>query len=227
MCLAPKVTVRVIKLGISLWMIGDMIADGFTTQRYLQYAKDTRTSWEVSYNYYYCASAIWAVMPVFAIPGAMNDDNLKPTFLRPLRENCVLVPLYFAAGVLWYYACSVIWVYLIVPMFDIFYGARNVFCHARYKEDGGADAHAKAPAMKLFEQLGEAVPQLTLAIVFYSKNSHWLPATEIHFGIFTMALSAGSVAMGTFTGIRAARNSEKGLLVLFFGFAKEIRQLAK
>ena len=34
-CGCSKVTVRVIKFCLSLWMIGDMISDGFNTKKYL------------------------------------------------------------------------------------------------------------------------------------------------------------------------------------------------
>ena len=37
-----KVTVRVIKLCISLWQIGDMISDGFATNKYLDLARVSR-----------------------------------------------------------------------------------------------------------------------------------------------------------------------------------------
>ena len=36
-----KVNVRLIKLLISLWMIADVILDGFTTKKYLDYALES------------------------------------------------------------------------------------------------------------------------------------------------------------------------------------------
>ena len=38
-CGCSKVTVRAIKLGISLWMVADLISDGFNTKKYLDYAE--------------------------------------------------------------------------------------------------------------------------------------------------------------------------------------------
>ena len=38
-CGCSKVTARVIKLCISLWMLGDMISDGFNTKKYLDLAR--------------------------------------------------------------------------------------------------------------------------------------------------------------------------------------------
>ena len=68
--------------------------------------------------------------------------------------------------------------YFYVPAVDVLLGFKNLFCHEDYKDDvnnnidgkdkkygwykemcwNGAN-HAKIPAWKLFEQLGEAVPQ--------------------------------------------------------------------
>ena len=38
-CGCSKFTVRAIKLGISLWMVADVISDGFNTKKYLDYAE--------------------------------------------------------------------------------------------------------------------------------------------------------------------------------------------
>ena len=38
-CACSKLTVRVIKFGISLWMVGDMISDAFNTKKYLDLAR--------------------------------------------------------------------------------------------------------------------------------------------------------------------------------------------
>ena len=38
-CGCSKVTVRVVKFGISLWMIADMISDAINTKHYLDYAR--------------------------------------------------------------------------------------------------------------------------------------------------------------------------------------------
>ena len=43
-CDCSKVTVRVIKLVISLWMLADMITDAFNTKRYLFLARVSKKS---------------------------------------------------------------------------------------------------------------------------------------------------------------------------------------
>ena len=56
------------------------------------------------------------------------------------------------------------------------------------------------PMYKLFEQFGEAVPQFVIAVTFYANNAHWLPRSDLYFGIFTMVMSAGSIIMGVVNG---------------------------
>ena len=56
------------------------------------------------------------------------------------------------------------------------------------------------PASKLFEQIGEAVPQFTIAVTFYALNWHWLSPWDRGMGAGTMVLSAGSILMGVVKG---------------------------
>ena len=101
------------------------------------------------------------------------------------------------------YFVSVIQIYVIVPVSDIFWGIKNLFCHQSYKENKiDAVIHASWPGLKLYEQLGEAVPQFVIAVIFYYKNYDWLGSSELIFGIVTMTLSLGSIIIGIGNGIR-------------------------
>ena len=60
--------------------------------------------------------------------------------------------------------------------------------------------------MKLPEQLGEAIPQFVIAVVFYSKNYHWLSQWELIKGGATMTLSCGSILVGVVCGFKVALN---------------------
>ena len=66
--------------------------------------------------------------------------------------------------------------------------------------------------MKLFEQLGEALPQIGLNITFYCNNTYYIWFTETS-GILgfpttliSMVFSFGSILLGLFNGVRAAIN---------------------
>ena len=102
---------------------------------------------------------------------------------------------------------SALMVYIVVPLYDIYLGLNNLFCHEHYIRDSTQDiAHEQAPAMKLPEQLGEAIPQFAIAVVFFSKNYHWLSTWEIIKGATTMTLSCGSILFGVVSGFRVALN---------------------
>ena len=78
---------------------------------------------------------------------------------------------------------------------------QNLFCHARFKDNETYMInHLAMPAFKLFEQIGEAVPQLCIAATFYALNWHWLSEWDQVMGIVTMTLSTGSVIMGLVKG---------------------------
>ena len=38
-CGCSKSTARLVKFGVSLWMVADLISDGFNTKKYLDYAE--------------------------------------------------------------------------------------------------------------------------------------------------------------------------------------------
>ena len=147
---------------------------------------------QLNYAYFYCSLTVWFAMPLLGLPlaWALLDEKLNCSLLK-------LIPIKF----LFFYAASAFIVYVYVPAAEIFFGLVNVFCHSSYKEDNDAEVHDGYPALKLPEQIGEAVPQLIIAATFYSKNPHWLDT----FGILTMTLSAGSILMGIGNGLRIAK----------------------
>ena len=112
------------------------------------------------------------------------------------------MPIYIMVKAILYYLASVLWVYIIIPVSDVVFAAKNVLCHEKFKgneyDRGNMDV---MPILKLFEQFGEAVPQFTIALTFYLKNYHWLNSNELTFGILTMTLSLGSIMIGVVNGI--------------------------
>ena len=67
--------------------------------------------------------------------------------------------------------------------------------------------------MKLFEQLGEALPQIGLNTTFYYNNAYyiWFTETSSILGfpttLISMVFSFGSILLGLFNGVRAAINA--------------------
>ena len=112
------------------------------------------------------------------------------------------LPIYVVFQALIGYIFSAMVVHMFVPLIDIYLGFRNLFCQEKYKEEEGDDPLAIMPALKLFEQFGEAIPQLAIALAFYSKNYLMLSPEELLFGIATMSLSFGSILIGVVMGLR-------------------------
>ena len=69
---------------------------------------------------------------------------------------------------------------------------------------------ARLPWLKLFEHLGEALPQIILALVFCSNNFPFLSVHDTSFvpiptTIISIFFSCGSLCMGLYTGYKACK----------------------
>ena len=176
--------------------------------------------------------ATWFLTPLVFIPltASLGESDLKLVSfdvgntqlhhwngiprLICLRESCHPI-LFYPIMVLVVYFRSAFVVYVVVPLYDIGMGFRNLFCHDTYKNDfygfapySDAKRHALWPAMKLAEQFGEAVPQFGIALVFFSKNAHWLSPWEMFLGGVSMTLSCGSILFGVIIGIKTLLESK-------------------
>ena len=101
------------------------------------------------------------------------------------------------------YAIAVLTAYIWVPVMDIYWGVLNLFCHQKYEvNEEEVEYHQSMPAHKVYEQLGEAIPQFVIAVAFYANNAHWLPLENLVFGIFAIVISAGSIVMGLGCGCK-------------------------
>ena len=78
------------------------------------------------------------------------------------------------------------------------------------------------PFWKLFEHLGEAVPQLIMCLIFIINNfkfivheetSTWMP---IPISIVSLVFSVGSIMMGLYTGCNSCKHGEGTEQVFFY-----------
>ena len=183
----------------------------------------------VSYWYFGTSVAVWFATPLLYMPMTIKTGGVGFPFeevdkCRFEIPKCVwlkkwyLMPIYIMVKATLYYLASILWVYFIIPVTDMVFAAKNVFCHEKFKgnEDESTYFHVYIhenergfydgmPILKLFEQFGEAVPQFTIALTFYLKNYHWLESDELTFGILTMTLSLGSIMIGVVSGIIKGR----------------------
>ena len=177
---------------------------------------------EVNWGYFWASLAVWFIMPLpyaFVALAFQDGDGewatpcgnieIFPTW-NCLKDKTLLplLPLHYLIHCFRAYTISVFMVYLWIPGMDIYWGLQNLFCQKSYKEGqneldaefGQGNGHAGLIGYKLFEQLGEALPQFVIAVTFYANNAHWLPPGDLHFGIFTMVMSTGSIVMGVSRG---------------------------
>ena len=129
--------------------------------------------------------------------------------------HCLFLPFFYAGKVIFAYVASAFYVYLYVPTWDIIFAFKNLCCHAGFKNSEQADIQAMMPAKKLFEQIGEAVPQFSIAATFYALNWYYISFGNKLMGAVTMTLSLGSIMMGLVKGIMALYSREETLKSLF------------
>ena len=171
----------------------------------------------VSYWYFGASLSVWFITPLVAL---LFDTCLGISWFTPRLyrlENSRFWgyrAVYYPIKALAAYVTSAVMVYVFVPCYDMYLSFLNLFCHKKFKEPfvqgydiSNATKSAELPAMKLAEQCGEAIPQFLIAVVFYSKNAHWLSYGEVMMGGITMTLSCGSIIFGVVNGIIAHRRS--------------------
>ena len=133
-------------------------------------------------------------MPILAMRNLGEGEFDNPP------KQWFYLPFFYIGKLIFVYASSAFSVYILIPGLDIIFGFSNLCCHASFKNSQAAKRQAEAPAYKLFEQIGEAVPQFSIAATFYLLNWHWLSQGDKLMGVVTMTLSAGSILMGLVRG---------------------------
>ena len=149
----------------------------------------------VHWAYFRCSMAVWFIMPLLSIVQGWNtvDELLDCQEGLNIFLYCLLLPIRLFKPALAYVA-SAFFVYLYIPVYDMYLALLNLCgCERHYAKE----IHENLmPVLKIFEQIGEAVPQLCIAATFYTLNWHWLSPSDKMMGMVTMTLSTGSVMMG-------------------------------
>ena len=110
---------------------------------------------------------------------------------------------------------SCIFIYVLIPYAALKRGIKIAWTGEDYDGSGilaGIFRNSELPFLKAFEFLGEALPQLVLAIIFTANNYPYLSESQTYFGVsevtislVSMIFSAGSLIIGLFTGSLACR----------------------
>ena len=108
---------------------------------------------------------------------------------------------------------SSIWIYIIIPLGALESGVRMACYNDPNKENKifKIITPKGLPFWKMFEYVGEAIPQLTLALVYYISNREFVDSSETHYGIsipttvISIIFSSGSTLLGLYQGIALCR----------------------
>ena len=196
----------------------------------LEYIKTTTGTMETVHpGYFYTSIVVWVLPPVMFsafefVFKVCNDDDFNPFYLAnglfqeflsvelkaPFKknfQNIVFYILYLPFDFL----ISAIWIYIVTPFASLKFGIIT----ALTGENNGERKITKRikakgiPFLKLFENLGEAVPQSIMCLLFIINNfkfilheetSTWMP---IPISIVSLVFSVGSIMIGIYTGIKS------------------------
>ena len=201
--------------------------NGTYTKWAKEHMREANSTYEhtVSEGYFFTAMTIWLLTPILLalfiwisrkeslviLKGFFEDK-----FQFPYCENCylnallavLLIPIdIISAGVV---------IYFVIP-----YTSFKLACKILMRHEFEERMHRLAylggdiiidpeflPGWKGFEFIGEAIPQLTLSIVFMANNYQFMIDTETFIGakefevtLTSMIFSIGSISMGLYSGI--------------------------
>ena len=231
-----KAVKRVIRLLTALWMWVDIGLDvnqtitychlihGFEESgqyhnwalTYKEETNDTRLQ-TISPGYFYTACAVWIIPPVlhsfFTL--AVGKLFFPQVFNAIFRCNIDVINgrkkwfMYYPLELL---SC-ILFIYVVIPFAALKNGVKHLMnAEVDEKENLIAFIQPKElPFYKLFEILGEALPQFILTVVFVSNNYPFPMENDPYFGIpipvsiISLVFSFGSLIMGVLSGINAFR----------------------
>ena len=147
----------------------------------------------VSTWYFRCSLAVWVTTPLLFTAAMVYTDAL-PYRLKDLKNHPLL---YYPLRAIIYLVFSFAMIYIIIPLIDIFYAFKKLFCGDQETNDTAADM---VPGFRLFENFGEAIPQFIIATVFYSQYHSEL-CCDWDFFLVSMSFSLGSILYGIVNGV--------------------------
>ena len=226
-----KALQRIFPLGNASWMIADIaldinqtityyyLIDGFNeggeyhdwALQYKEETNDTRLQ-TISPGYFYTACAVWIIPPVLMSFVTLMQGWLwfPATFNAILRCNIDINGnrkkwvMYYPLELI---GCILV-IYVLIPFAALKNGVKQLI-NGEVDEREYLIAHIDPrmlPFWKLFEIIGEALPQFILTLVFASNNYPFLMDHDTYFGfpipvsIVSLVFSLGSLIMGVISG---------------------------
>ena len=197
--------------------------NGTYTKWAKKHVRETNSTYEhtVSEGYFFTAMAIWLLTPIIMalFLGITQKESLYilNTFTDKFELRCdnkylkamlavLLIPIDIIS--------AAVFIYFVIP-YSSFKLALKILMRHEFSEGSNMIYLSYIymypkwlPGWKAFEFIGEAVPQLTLSIVFMANNHEFMIDTETFIGakefevtLTSMIFSIGSIGMGLFSGI--------------------------
>ena len=182
----------------------------------LQYKEETNGTrlQTISPGYFYTACVVWIIPPVLFSVFSLSGGGLWFPVAFKAIFRCDIEEIEGRTKWLMYYplelvACTLV-IYIVIPCAALQNGVK----HLLNKE---VDENEKLitginpkvlPFFKLFEILGEALPQFILTLVFAANNFPFLLDNDTYFGIpipvsiVSLVFSFGSLIMGVISGLK-------------------------
>ena len=229
-----KAVKRVIRLLTALWMWVDMALDvnqtityyylirGFEENgeyhdwalKYKEETNDTRLQ-TISPGYFYTACAVWIIPPVLLSFWSLVFGYLLFPLVFNAIFRCNIDDIEGRKKWFIYYPleliCSILIIYVVIPYAALKNGVKHLI-NGEVDENeeliGGINPKM-LPLVKLFEIIGEALPQFILTLVFVCNNYPFLKDNDTYFGIpipvsvISLMFSFGSLIMGVILGCQS------------------------
>ena len=226
-----KALKRIFPLANASWMIADMVLDfnqtityyylidGFNEGREyhdwaLQYKEETNETrlQTISPGYFYTACVVWMIPPVLGLFFRLFIGDLifpyvfhipRITDIHGRKKWLMFYPLELITCILF--------VYVILPFAALKNGVKHLLKgEVDENEELIATINPKnLPFVKVFEIIGEALPQFILTLVFACNNYPFLKDNDTYLGfpipisIISLVFSFGSLIMGVITGYKS------------------------
>ena len=157
----------------------------------------------ISVWYFRAAMITWFSTPVLVMPFALTHRAFSSDeFPMKWIAEKAYPPIFYLAKTLICFVASVAFVYIVIPIGDLLANTLKL-CYGFDDKDHQLHVvriHDMIRGSKLFEQFGEAIPQLALNFHLLYTNYNMIDSVDRIYSIVSMSLSLGSILTGIFLG---------------------------
>ena len=183
----------------------------------LQYKEETNGTrlQTISPGYFYTACVVWIIPPVLDSFSSLAFEELSFPHVFNAIFRCNIDRIQSRKKWFMYYPleliCSIPIIYVVIPYAALKNGVKHLI-NGEVDENeeliGGINPKM-LPLVKLFEIIGEALPQFILTLVFVCNNYPFLKDNDTYFSIpipvsvISLMFSFGSLIMGVILGCQS------------------------